>query len=384
MKRISLVLLSIILCILSTEVSADSSDTSKNYLVEFSSSEFINLDRSLEEKILLRYKNLPGMLINLDDADIKLLRKNPGVLSIEEDSLMYSESFNFNTHNMVNQEVHQNFSLSYRGKGVKVGILDSGINYNHDDLKIIGGISFDGVNSDYLDNSGHGTHVAGIVGALDNDIGVEGVAPDSDLYSIKVLDEFGRGNYSNIVAGIDWAITNQIEVLNMSFGSNTNPTMLKKIIKKAFEHNIILVASAGNNGFSNKSTITYPAAYKEVIAVGAVDQAYERFPLSSVGKEIELMAPGVNILSTDINGSYILRSGTSMAAPYVTGVAAILKGINPKLDNIEIREILKNSTNGLGDQYEYGYGLIDIDKAIKFTEADFLKNKKWHVVLINS
>jgi len=108
--------------------------------------------------------------------------------------------------------------LGYSGKGIKVGVIDTGIDYNHEDLHVSGGTSVITGTTDYSDDNGHGTHVAGTIAALNNDIGVIGVAPQAELYAIKALDQYGNGNYSEVISGIEWAIDNQMDIINMSLG----------------------------------------------------------------------------------------------------------------------------------------------------------------------
>lgn len=211
-----------------------------------------------------------------------------------------------------------------------------------------------------MDDNGHGTHVAGTIGALDNELGVIGVAPQADIYAIKALDQYGNGSYSDIISGIEWAIDNNIDIINMSIGGTTKSKTLETAVNNAYNAGILLVASAGNNGYDKKGTITYPAAYDSVIAVGAVDENNTRAYFSSVGRQLELMAPGVNVLSTVPNNSYASYSGTSMASPHIAGSAALLWEANPNLSNVEIRNLLNNSAIYLGDSFEYGNGLVKI------------------------
>ena len=220
----------------------------------------------------------------------------------------------------------------------------------------MGGISFVDGTTDYLDDNGHGTHVAGTVAALDNEIGVIGVAPQAELYAIKVLDQNGSGSYSDIIAGIEWAIDNNMNIINMSLGGTAKSRTLEKAVNKAYESGILLVAAAGNNGYAKKGTITYPAAYDSVIAVGAVDQNNNRASFSSVGRQLELMAPGVSILSTVPDNGYESYNGTSMASPHVAGVAALVWEAKPNLTNFQLRNLLNETSTYIGDSFEYGNG----------------------------
>lgn len=216
-------------------------------------------------------------------------------------------------------------------------------------------------------------NVAGTAAALHNTVGVIGTAPEVSLYAIKVLDRFGSGSYSDVVSGIEWAITNHLNILNMSLGGSSSSRTLKAAMDQAYNSGILLIASAGNNGYSSKGTITYPAAYDSVIAVGAVDQHNIRASFSSVGRQLELMAPGVSIQST-VPGGYAVYDGTSMAAPHVTGVAALMWQDKPSLSNIQLRNALNQTAFPLGDGFSYGNGLVDALAAINYTETTSTTN----------
>lgn len=149
-----------------------------------------------------------------------------------------------------------------------------------------------------------------------------GVAPNVSLYALKALSNTGSGYISDIIAGIDWSITNKMDIINMSFGSSSSSKALEKAVNTAYNNGLLIVAAAGNTRtLSGKTdTINYPAKYNQsVIAVSAIDNNDQRPYWSSTGKEVEVSAPGVNILSTYLNGQIVAMSGTSSAAPFVTG-----------------------------------------------------------------
>ncbi|PFN83627.1 peptidase S8 [Bacillus sp. AFS076308] len=252
----------------------------------------------------------------------------------------------------------------YGGSGIKVGILDTGVDYNHKDLNIKGGISLIDKSNNYMDYSGHGTHVAGIVGSLDNGIGTIGIAPNVQLFAIKALDYNEKGKISNIIAGVQWAIDNEIDILNMSVGAPIYSKDLKNVLEKAYLAGMFIVAPVGNNGFSYQSNILYPAKFPTVFAVGSVDKNLQRSRFSNVGNELDIMAPGEKIISTFINNKYAYGQGTSMASPLVAGAAAVLLSADPTLTNIQISAILKISAKRRGDTYEYSNGVLDVSKAL--------------------
>jgi serine protease len=179
------------------------------------------------------------------------------------------------------------------GEGVSVGVLDTGVG-PHPDLEVAGGYNFVANTEEYADDVGHGTHVAGTIAASQNGIGLVGIAPKVQLYALKVLNERGTGRTSNIIAGLQWAIDHHLQVLNMSFGSSQSSQAEQRAIQAAAHAGIVMVAASGNEGTS----VSYPAAYPEVIAVGAVDRRGVLAPFSNRGPRLGFVAPGVNILST--------------------------------------------------------------------------------------
>ncbi|MHC4685690.1 MAG: S8 family peptidase [Planctomycetota bacterium] len=181
------------------------------------------------------------------------------------------------------------------GAGAKVAVLDTGIDYKHPDLddNCYGGVNVINPRKDYKDDNGHGTHVAGIIAAEDNDIGVVGVAPGAYLYGVKALDRNGSGWLSDIIAGLEWCVNNGMDIVNMSLGTNSDIQALHDACDAA-SAKVILVAAAGNDG----GAVDYPAAYNSVIAVSATNISDGLAYFSSYGPEIEIAAPGVNILST--------------------------------------------------------------------------------------
>lgn len=209
------------------------------------------------------------------------------------------------------------------GRGIKVAVIDTGIDARHPDLAAnIGG----GVNvadpkrpDDFADDQGHGTHVAGTIAALRDGRGVAGVAPAAKLYGVKVLDADGNGTYSEIIAGIEWAARNKMDVANMSLGASEGSAALRKAVVAATRAGLVIVAAAGND---SGGPVSFPGAYPEVIAVSSSDGRDRLSEFSSVGPEVDFIAPGSDIPST-VPGGYAVNSGTSMASPHVAGLAAL-------------------------------------------------------------
>lgn len=248
------------------------------------------------------------------------------------------------------------------GKGVRVGIIDTGVDLDHPDLKDnvkMAGWVLDCQN--IVDDNGHGSHVAGTIAALDNDIGVVGVAPKVQIYAVKAFTKSGRGNVSDVIEGLNWCVENKVQVINMSFGFK-NSKALEKAIKEVYKRNIVMVAAAGNSGGNNN--VMYPAGYPEVIAVAASNSDDKVAWFSSGGPQIDVMAPGAGILSTYKDGGYKTMSGTSMACPHVTAACALLLS-KSKLDPKAVKQVIIDTARDLGhSKTKQGAGLIDISKAI--------------------
>jgi hypothetical protein len=211
------------------------------------------------------------------------------------------------------------------------------------------------------DDNGHGTHCAGIVAAVDNDIGVIGVAPEAHLYGVKVLDRTGNGYESDVIAGIEWATSQGMDVISMSLGGGYSESMETACDNAA---GIVLVAAAGNGGDGDSTTdeCSYPAAYGSVIAVGATNTDNVAPYWSNSGPYLALAAPGVDIYSTYMGGGYATMDGTSMACPHVAGTAALAIASGEG----NVRQCLQDTAYDLGDGGKdnlYGYGLVDAFKA---------------------
>lgn len=248
------------------------------------------------------------------------------------------------------------------GTGVRVAVLDTGIDLSHPDLaaNIAGGYNAVNPRKAPKDGNGHGTHVAGTIAAVNNSVGVVGAAPAARLYAVKVLSDSGFGWLSDIIEGIDWSIRNGIQVINMSLGTSSDSQAFHDAVAAARNAGITIVAAAGNDGPAD-STVNYPARYPEVIAVAATDQADTLAWFSSRGPEVDLAAPGVNIYSTYKGGAYATLSGTSMAAPHVAGTAALVLQVNPGLGPDAVRSHLVGTAEPVAGS---PYPLVDAQAAV--------------------
>lgn len=316
---------------------------------------------------------------SLTEQEVNTLRSYEPSLSIQQNK-HYTIAVDSVPPGITKIKSQSSNTTPYTGKNVKVAIMDSGIDTEHRDLRVKGG--FCSLAPDcstgvpYDDNNGHGTHVAGVIAALANDTGIVGIAPNVDLYSIKVLNDLGAGTTGSIIRGIEWAIQQQVDIINLSITSTTDDPLIKKALQAAYDKGILLVGAAGNQGSKTTNSVTYPAKYDTVIAVSAINANLTPYSQSSYGPEVEISAPGVDIFSTYpsewdfIDGKqdgYTFLSGTSMAAPHVTGVLALLKERFPSMTHVEIRNLLGGLSKDLGDvgrDSTYGIGFLQYDKDV--------------------
>ena len=256
------------------------------------------------------------------------------------------------------------------GQGVIVAVVDSGSG-PHPDLaenllpgrSIIGTVeSQDGRD---IDASGHGTHVAGIIAAVaNNGIGGSGVAPNAKILPIQVLDQAGQGDARDVAAGVRLAADNGARVINLSLGGATESSSLTQAITYANDKGVLVVAAAGNGGAADKPK--WPASLDLTLAVTAVDQANNATSFDQRGDYIDLSAPGANIVST-AKGDYVTLSGTSMAAGFVAGAAALLFAAEPRVTNAQVRDILLRTATDIGEpgrDVTFGAGLINMVAAL--------------------
>jgi len=256
-----------------------------------------------------------------------------------------------------------------QGENINIAILDTGIDYTHKDLidRVKGGANFTSPDIlNYMDRNGHGTFVAGIISATKNGSGIIGVAPKANLYAVKVLNDQGKGNPLWIEDGINWSVNNGIQIISMSLGYDRESPETYEAIKSAYHKGVIMVAATGND--PTKSLIDYPARYDEVIGVTAIDQFEQvgRFCNRDNGLDIELAAPGVDVISTYLNNTYAIASGTSFACPHITGAIALLQAkafrrYSRFLTLHEIKLLLEMNTKDLGTRgkdNQYGFGLF--------------------------
>lgn len=301
----------------------------------------------------------------LPEQAVARLRARSDVEYVEEDVVLYAFAQTL-VWGVDRIDAELAWPAGNTGQGVKVAVLDTGIDSSHPDLLVAGGVNFAGIKdgstqpADWKDNHGHGTHCAGILAARNNGIGVVGVAPDAILYAVKVLADDGSGYTSDVIQGLDWCATNGVKVASLSLGG-TSTTSLRNACARAYAQGVLIVAAAGNTG----GAVMFPAAYPSVVAVSATDSSNWRASFSSYGPEIELAAPGVSIFSTYKGGQYAYMSGTSMACPHVSG-AAVLAWASGLSSAAAVRDRLTSTAEDLGAKgrdTSFGFGLVDAQRA---------------------
>ena len=259
------------------------------------------------------------------------------------------------------------WDVSKGSADVLVAVIDTGIDLDHPDLqnRIVEGLNVFDPEQPPLDDVGHGTHVAGVISALvNNEEGVAGISWYNNILPVKVLDETGAGSTYSVAQGIIWATDQGAKVINMSLGNYAEAKFLHDAIRYAFDRDVVLVAASGND---NTNQPGYPAAYPEVFAVAATDAEGRKAPFSNYGDYIDVAAPGVSIASTYPGNHYAALSGTSMASPHVTALAALIRSANPQLTNVEVMDIMRQTATDLGEPGKdiyFGYGQIDIARAL--------------------
>lgn len=250
---------------------------------------------------------------------------------------------------------------------IKIAVLDSGVDYGNDiDIDPSKTISLVPGESEitplFMDGTGHGNSVAGLIAARDNGKGITGINPDAEIISIRVLDDNNSSPVSRVVEGIYMAIKEEADIINMSFGVNVCSKALEQAVQDAEQAGILLVAAAGNTGDKG---VQYPAAFNEVMAVGSVDQYGDIAKSSAVGDEVEIVAPGELVRSTGFFDDELVSSGTSLAAPQVAAAASLIWEKDMEMPADFVRELLSQSANSYGAKEKYGNGLLDTEYALE-------------------
>lgn len=275
---------------------------------------------------------------------------------------------------LTQQNIPQVWNLT-RGANTLVAVVDTGVDHSHPDLK---GNVIDSPDMTFkkkwyqlgkknpgsMDYDGHGTHVAGIIGAIaNNNIGVAGVAPGTKILGVKVLGE--NATMFSVMKGIAYSVNQGAKIINLSLGGAMTDSVERAFYEEDLaRHNVLIVAAAGNDGIANMG---FPASFKGVMAVGSVNQTKKLSSFSCYGYGMSVVAPGEGIISTFPGGTYAMIDGTSMATPFVSGAAALVWSKYPHLTAQQVRERLEKTADDLGDpgfDPKYGHGLINLQRAL--------------------
>ncbi|MGU3473608.1 S8 family peptidase [Paenibacillus sp. D51F] len=256
------------------------------------------------------------------------------------------------------------------GHRIKIGVIDTGIDHNHPDLKSSIGKGINLIDRTHLphDDNGHGTHIAGTIAAANQPSGMIGVAPRSMVYPVKAFDHNGSAFVSDIILGIEWCVRSGMHIINMSFGMRSRSKSLMAACANAMNAGVVIVASSGNDG--KRRSVDYPARYPQTISVGATNRLRRIAAFSNRGPYIDIYAPGDRIHSAWIKGKYNEMSGTSMATSHVSGAVALLLARYPELTPADIKAILRKSTIPLrGAKNARTPGELDVPKMLKAAES---------------
>ncbi len=256
------------------------------------------------------------------------------------------------------------------GHRVKVGVIDTGVDFHHPDLRhsLLRGINLLSRSKMPYDDNGHGTHIAGTIAAANGMHGMIGVAPRALIAPVKAFDNNGSAFVSDIILGIEWCVRNGMDVINMSFGMKNRSKALLGAVTNAYNSGVIIVASSGNDG--KLRSVDYPARYPQTISVGATNKLRKVATFSNRGAHIDIYAPGEKITSAWLRGNYNEMSGTSMATSHVSGAIALLLSLYPQLTPGEIKLIMKRSMQPLrsGKNRRISAGELDIVKMLQAAE----------------
>lgn len=402
LKLISLMLVTTMMAgtILTTKFFA--SDTTKknnatDYIVVTNNKKALEevneISNDYEELMKISNKNIISKM-TIDMSELSKLNSIDGVVKIEKDIILSGSSTSDNKNSSdeidvldylfkdVNTtELNQwnlqslgvdNVKSVYSGEKVKVELLDSGVSCSDDiNVKHRENLIEDdmGINPLYEDYSQHGTGMAGVICAKNNGKGITGVNPNVDLYSVRVLDDDIQAPLSRIIQGIYWGIDNDMDIINMSFGTNTNSSVLRTAIKAAYDKGIVIVSASGND---KEKGVQYPAAYPEVISVGSQSANGEISDFTSVGDNLDVVAPGENIESTGIFGTINGSDGTSIATAQVTGVASLILEKDKSKSPDFVRDLILKSSKKISDKGVVT-GVVDVEYALSIYD-DFAKN----------
>lgn len=370
----------------------------ENSLIEMKENQIIikfrNTNNSLNENTVLEKYSLDKETVKdlahntkvIDSRDngkvedlIKKLENEPSVEYVERNYIYKTQTAPNDTYyrnlwhlNNINAEGAWD-RINEKSDEVLVAVIDSGIDYNHKDLvnRIApGGYNFLYNNSSLQDHNGHGTFVSGIIAAeYNNNYGITGLAGGANIKILPLIvsNYQGVSCSTDVIKAIDYCISKNVDVINMSLGGSNYSLALFESIQRAINAGIVVVASSGNSALEG-NPIMYPASYDGVLSVGSTDRYNKRSNFSNYNRYVDLVAPGEGVYSSYPSNSFCYMSGTSNSAPMVAATAALLKSVDPKLSVNDISRILTETAKDLGSQgkdYYYGNGLLNMEEAIK-------------------
>ncbi|WP_026835485.1 S8 family peptidase [Eubacterium xylanophilum] len=351
-----------------------SSEKENNYIVEVKQDSVLN---SLESSYDVEETTLDAVednvrVLSLTKTEAEDVERQKGVIQVEEDKILKASSSFSNKNQKIdlrevdlewNKKIINSSDSNSKStkRKVKIAVIDSGVDAEND-IDLAGSISLvpgeENMSPLFMDGSGHGNSVAGLIAAKNNGEGITGINPNAEIYSIRVLDDNNESPVSRVVEGINYAIEQKVDIINMSFGMDSSSVLLQEAVQKAEKAGILVVAAAGNTG----DNVQYPAAYDDVISVGSIDDDTNLAPTSARGEKVDVVAPGELVCSTGQFGDVLIESGTSLAAPQVAAVASKIMEENPNATCEDVKNAL---VNGANYNNESGYGVVDEKYVLK-------------------
>lgn len=337
-------------------------------------------------KIKVSMRHNLAVAAEMSEKDKKRFEKNPNVEYIEVDQQrrFMAQSVPYGINMVQANQVDDSVASAAAG-GKKICVIDSGLDLPHEDMgtrfDTINGTNNSGTGNWYDQGGPHGTHVAGTIAALNNGLGVRGViGSNPNMHIVKVFNASGWGYSSSLVAAIETCADNGSDVVNMSLGGGGSSQTEANAMQNLFNQGVLLIAAAGNDGsaYSSTDAMSYPASYNAVMSVAALDSNKSLASFSQKNSQVEIAAPGVDVLSTypegtGSQGNYGTMSGTSMASPHVAGVAALVWSHHPSCSAQQIRNALNATAEDLGSagrDVRFGYGLVQTKDAVDYIAAN--------------
>ncbi len=325
------------------------------------------VEEQLGGQVKYSYQLIPAMAIVVSTDQIDAVVEHPNVSVVEQDGVAYVDDIN-NTWGVKEIGGGLAHNLGQFGAGVTVGLIDTGLDYTHPEVAhvYLGGYDFVNDDADPMDDHFHGTHVTGTIAALRDNTGVVGVAPDIQMWVAKGFNAAGSGDYSDLIACVEFVSLQGCDVVNNSWGGGGSYT-LRIAFEASQAAGVIHICASGNN--YSLGGVSAPARYDSTYAIGAMESLFKIADFSNTGPQLDFAAPGVDILSANLGGGYTLASGTSMATPHVVGVAALALGSHTISDQNgdgllwdEVYERLMLTSVDLGDlgwDKKFGHGMVN-------------------------